>query len=117
MIWLAVLAASVGAGWLFGHGDAAVNARAAASAAPVGLLVAMLGVTTGLYGRDRVRLRRTYASPALAYLGKRLFMAAAVTAATFVLSPVEWPPAALEALSGAGALGLGVWLGNLPVRL
>lgn len=117
MIWIVAFAAAVGSGWLLGHGDAAANARAAAAAAPADLLGAMLGVTLGFYGRDRIRLRRTYASPALAYLGKRLFLGAAVAAAVFVLSPVAWPPGCLDAFAAAGALGGAVWIGNLPVKL
>lgn len=69
MIWIVIFAAAVGAGWLTGHGDAAANARAAAEAAPADLLGALLGLTAGLYGRDRARLGRAYASPTLAYLG------------------------------------------------
>ncbi len=117
MIWIVFLAAAVGAGWALGHGDAAANARAAAASAPVDLLVALQGLALGLYGRDRIRLRRTYASPALAYLGKRLLLAAAIAAATFALSPVDWSGDSPRALAAAGALGAAVWVGNLPVKL
>lgn len=117
MIWLVLWAAAVGSGWLLGHGDEASNARAATLAAPVDLLIAMLGVTLGLGGRERLRLRRTYASPTLSYLGKRLLMGAVAAAATYALSPVAWPPACLHAFAAAGALGACVWLGNLPVKL
>ncbi len=117
MIWIVIFAAAVGAGWLLGHGDAAANARAAAQAAPADLLGAMLGATLGLYGRDRIRLRRTYASPSLAWLGKRLLLGAAGAAAVFVLSPVEWPRTCLDAFAAAGAVGAAVWIGNLPAKL
>ena len=116
MIWIVIFAAAVGAGWLTGHGDAAANARAAAEAAPADLLGALLGLTAGLYGRDRARLGRAYASPTLAYLGKRLLLGAAVAAAVYVLSPVTWPRACLDAFAAA-ALGGAVWIGNLPARL
>ena len=107
----------MGCGWLAGHGDAAANARAAAAAAPANLLVVMLGVTLGLYGRDRVRLRRTYASPTLAYLGKAFAFVALAAASTFVLSPVAWPVACLHLFAGLCGLGLCVWSGNLPSKL
>lgn len=117
MIWLVFFASAVGAGWLLGHGNAAENARAAAAAAPGPLLVAMLGVTVGLCARDRVRLRRAYASPTLAWLAKRLLLAASAAASVYVFSPVAWPVECLLPLAGVGALGGAVWLGNLPPRL
>jgi hypothetical protein len=117
MIWLAAALASVGAGWLLGHGDAAANARIAADSAPADLLGSMLGVTLGLYGRDRIRLRRTYASPALAYVGKLILFASLSGVATFVLSPVAWDFSLVHGFTAAAAAGLFVWLGNLPVRL
>ena len=117
MIWAALLLASVGAGWLLGHGDAASNARLASAAAPVDLLGAMLGVTLGLCGRDRVRLRRTYASPSLAYAGKLLLFASVSCAATFALSPVEWDIGTLHACATTAAAGACGWIGNLPSRL
>ncbi len=107
----------MGTGWLAGQGDAAANARAAGSSAPADLLGAMLGVTLGLYGRDRVRLRRTYTSPTLAFLGKRLFLAAVVAVGVYVLFPVAWPRPCLDVFAAAGALGAAVWIGNLPTRL
>ena len=117
MIWIAIALASVAAGWLFGHGDAAANAGAAAESAPADFLGGLLGVTLGLYGRDRIPLRRTYASPTLAYLGKLLLFAAVSGAATFAFSPVDWPPTGLHAGAAAAALGAWVWVGNLPVKL
>jgi hypothetical protein len=117
MIWLVLVAAAVGAGWLLGHGDAAANVRAAAAAAPRDLLVVLQGVTLGWCGRDRIRLRRTYASPTLAYLGKLLGFAGLAGAATFAASPVAWGPAWLDAFAASTALGAGVWIGNLPARL
>ncbi len=117
MIWIALVSCAVGAGWLLGHGDAAANVRAAAAAAPADLLVVLQGVTLGLCGRDRVRLRRTYASPTLAYLGKVLGFAGLGAAAAFALSPVAWPAGALDASAGALASGAALWLSNLPARL
>lgn len=117
MIWLVILGTALGAGWLLGTGDAAANARAAVEGAPADLLGVMLGVTAGLYGRDRIRLRRAYASPSLAWLGKRLLLGAAVAAAVYSLAPVAWPRASLDAFSAAAAVGGAVWLGNLPPRL
>jgi hypothetical protein len=117
MIWLVLVLGSIGAGWLFGHGDASDNAFAASASAPVHLLTAALGVTFGLYGRDRIRLRRTYASPTLAYLGKALFFVSLSPAAAWILSPVAWPMSSLHLSAGGCALGAALWLGNLPTRL
>lgn len=117
MIWLVITGASVAAGWLLGVGDAAMNFRAARASAAADLLAASLGLSVGLLLRERVRLRWTHASPTQAFLGKRLFFAAAVAAATFAASPVAWPPACLHGLAAAGAAGLALWSSNLPVKL
>lgn len=117
MIWVALVPAAVGAGWLLGQGDAAANARAAAESARVDLLLALQGVTAGLFARERIRLRRTHASPTLAFLGKRLLLGSLAAAAVFVFSPVDWPPGCLDAFGGASGLGLCLWLGNLPAKL
>ena len=117
MIWLTVLPAALGAGWLLGGGDAATNLRAALQASPIHLLAVLQGVTVGLYGRERIRLRRAYASPTLAYLGKRLFLAALTGAATFAGSPVDWAASSLHAFAASAALGAAMWVGNLPSRL
>lgn len=117
MIWLVAGAVSLAAGWLLGRGDAAENLRAARATALADLAGASLGLTLGLLLRERVRLRLTHASPTLAYLGKRLFAASAVAAATFAFAPVAWPPSVLHALAAAGAAGLALWSSNLPVKL
>jgi hypothetical protein len=117
MIWLVAVLGAVGAGWLLGRGDASLNMNAAAASAPVHLLTASLGVTFGLYGRDCIRLRRTYASPTLAYTGKLLFFASLAPAAAVILSPVAWPVSSLHFSSAGCALGTALWLGNLPTRL
>ncbi len=117
MIWLVLVLGSVGAGWLFGRGEAHLNMSAAAASAPVHLLTATLGIGFGLYGRDRIRLRRTYASPTLAYLGKAFFFASLCPAATLTLSPVAWPIGFLHLSASGCALGAALWLGNLPTRL
>lgn len=117
MIWLILMAGSVGLGWLLGGGDAAANLRLASAAGPELLLTALLGVTTGLCARDRIRLRRTYASPTLAYLGKGLFFAALAAGATATMAPVPWPPSAVRFCAGLAAVGAGTWMGNLPPRL
>jgi len=117
MIWLAAVLASVGAGWLLGHGDAAANARAAVESAPQNLLTAILGLTTGLYARERIRLRRTYASPTLAYLGKLLVFASLAPATAWVFAPLSWPSSCLHLFSAGVAAGALIWLGNLPSRL
>lgn len=117
MIWVALVLASVAGGWLLGRGDASANWRAVSEAAPRELLTALLGVTSGLYARDRVRLSRTYASPTLAYLGKALLFSALAAVATFAMSPVSWPFGVLQSAVWAGAFGLAVWTGNLPTRL
>ena len=117
MIWAAVVLGSVGLGWLLGHGDAAANLRAASMSAPEPLLLTVLGVTLGLYGRDRTRLRKSYASPSLAFAGKFLFVAFLAPAATFVLAPVDWPAAWLHGFAAGCAGGAALWVGNLPPRL
>ncbi len=117
MIWLVIAAASVSGGWLLGDGDLTSNLRAARAAAAADLLGGSLGISMGLLLRERVRLRKTHASPSLSYLGKRLFLAAAVAAVTFAASPVAWPPSCLHGLAAAGAAGLLVWSANLPVKL
>ena len=117
MIWIAMVLSSVAAGWLFGHGDAAANARLAGRAAPVDLLGVLLGATLGLLNRDRVRLRRTFASPTLAYAGKLCAFASLAGAAAFVVSPVAWGPEFLHASAALAAIGAAGWLGNLPAKL
>ncbi len=117
MIWCLILPAAVGAGWLLGEGDAAANFRAALEAAPASGLLATLGWTLGLYGRDRTRLRRSYASPTLAWLGKRLLLASLSAASTFAFAPVAWPAECWPLIAGAAAAGAAVWVGNLPIRL
>ena|SRR5436190_1872877 len=117
MIWAVVVLGSVAAGWLLGRGDAAANLHAAAESASPSLLLALLGVTVGLYGRDRIRLRKSYASPSLGYSGKLLFVAAFAPAATFVLAPVDWPVTWLPGFAAGCAGGAALWLGNLPLRL
>jgi hypothetical protein len=117
MIWLAVLLGSVGAGWLLGRGDAAANFRAASTSAPEHLLLALLGVTLGWYGRDRVRLRKAYSSPSLAHAGKVLFVASLSPALTWIVAPVDWPASWLSIFAAGCAGGAALWIGNLPTRL
>ena len=117
MIWIAAILGAIGAGWLFGHGDAAENGRWAAAAAPQLLLTALLGVTAGLYGRDRVRLRRAYASPSLAYTGKLFFFLSLSPALAWAFSPLDWAPSCLPLFAAGAAAGVGTWLSNLPPRL
>jgi hypothetical protein len=117
MIWVAAVLGSVGAGWLLGRGDAAVNLQAAADSSAEPLLLGLLGVTFGLYGRDRIRLRRSWPSPSLAYAGKFLFVGAFAPALTFVLAPVDWPVAWLTGFAAGCAGGVACWLGNLPLRM
>jgi len=113
MIWLVLVLGSVGAGWLFGRGELDLHR----SVAPVHLLTATLGLGFGLYGRDRIRLRRTYASPSLAYAGKALFFASLSPAAAYILSPIAWPVSVLHLSAVGCALGAAIYLGNLPTKL
>ena len=117
MIWLVLVLGSVGLGWLLGEGNASANLRAAAERVPEHLMMALLGVTTGLYRRDRVRLRRTYASPTLAYLGKGILFGAVAAEAAAVFTPLAWPGLWHGLFPAAAAAGLSLWLGNLPWRL
>jgi peptidoglycan/LPS O-acetylase OafA/YrhL len=117
MIWVVVVLGSVGSGWLLGHGDVVANGRYAVESASQHLLTVMLGVTIGLYGRDRVRLRRAYASPSMAYAGKALFFASLSLACAWSFSPLDWPTSCLHASAAAGAVGASAWTGNLPPKL
>lgn len=117
MIWLVIVLGSVAAGRLLGQGDAAANVRTASSLAPELLLLTVLGLTLGLYGRDRIRLRKSYASPSLAYTGKFCLVAFLSPAATFVLAPVDWPASWLHGFAAGCGAGAALWIGNLPPRL
>ena len=117
MIWLAMLLGSVGMGWLLGRGDAAVNFRAASASAPEHLLLALLGLTFGWYGRDRVRLRKAYSSPSLAHMGKLVFVASLSAALTWIVAPVDWSASWLPVFAAGCAGGTALWIGNLPTRL
>jgi hypothetical protein len=117
VIWLVIAGAAVSAGWLLGRGDAVDNLRAARAAAAVDLLAAAFGLPLGLLARERLRARRGHASPTAAYIGKRLFLAAAVAASVYAFSPVAWPPESLHAGAALGAAGLALWAGNLPLKL
>jgi hypothetical protein len=117
MIWIVLVLASVVAGWLLGRGDAAANVQAAAETAPQPLLLCLLGAFLGLYGRDRIRLRRAFPSPSFAYAGKFLFVASLAPAVTFVLAPVDWPVSWLPGFAAGCAGGAALWVGNLPLRL
>jgi hypothetical protein len=117
MIWMALVLGSVGAGWLLGRGDAAANLQAAVAAAPEPLLLSLLGVMVGLYGRDRIRLRRTYPSPSFAYVGKLICAASLAPAATFLFAPVDWPVTWLPGFAAGCGGGAALWLSNLPLRV
>ena len=117
MIWLAVVLGSIAAGWVMGHGNAAANLRAASDLAPELLLVALVGLNLGLYGRDRTRLHRAHASPSLAQLGKLGVVGFLSPAATFVFAPVDWPASWLHGFAAGGAAALAIWIGNWPPRL
>jgi len=117
MIWLILVLGSVCAGRLLGQGDAAANLHVASSLAPELLLTLLLGATVGLYGRDRIRLRKSYASPTLAYGGKFCLVGFLAPGATFVLAPVDWPVSWLQGFAAGCAIGAAIWVGSLPPRL
>lgn len=117
MIWIALAAVSIALGWVFGRGDAEANLAAARLTAPLWGLVLLLGLTAGGYGRDRVRLRRTYASPTRGWLAKTLLFAGVSAGGTFLAAPVDWSPEVLPFLAAVAASGLAVWMGNLPEKL
>jgi len=116
VIWAVLVGTSVGAGWLLGRGDAA-RLGWAGPEAPRAALLAALALTLGLYGRQRLRLRRDYASPTRAYLGKLVAMTSLAVGATFLFAPVDWPADALYGASTGVAAGGAMWLSNLPRRL
>lgn len=117
MIWLVLLLGAIGSGWLLGRGDLEANLLAAREAAGADLAGLLLGLTLGRMGRDRVRLRRTYASPTLAHVAKSVFFLSLGLSATFVLSPVAWNLSWHHAGVAGAAAGLCLWLGNLPFRM
>ena len=116
MIWIALVGAAVASGWLLGHGDPAALAWTGPDAPKAGLL-ASLALTLGFYGRERLRLRRTYASPTTAYLGKLAAMVSLAVAATSLFAPVDWPVQALYAAAAGLAGGGASWIANLPRKL
>lgn len=117
MIWLFIVPAAVGSGWLLGHGDAAANLRVVMEAGTPTALLMLQGVTLGLCGRDRVRLRRAFSSPTLAWLGKRLCLGCLTVGITYAMAPVAWAPSVFTSCVIGSAIGGMVWLGNLPVKL
>jgi hypothetical protein len=117
VIWIVIAAAMTALGWLLGTGTASANwDRARDRAAELALLL-LLGACGGWLGRDRVRLRWSYASPSRAWGGKTLFFLSGAAALTASASPVSWPETALPGCAALAACGLAVWLGNLPQRL
>lgn len=116
MIWLVLAGVSVSAGWLLGRGDPAALAWTGPDV-PKAALLASLCVTLGLFGRDRLRLRLSYASPTRAYLGKLAAMASLATAATCLFAPVDWPVDVLFGSAAGVAAGGGGWISNLPRKL
>jgi hypothetical protein len=117
MIWIALILGSVSLGWLLGEGVLYENFRLAANGLPCYLSGLFLGFTIGLYCRERIRRRRTYASPTMAYIGKGLLFSAIAVAATATASPVAWPPIFLPIAAAVAAAGSSLWIGNLPSRL
>jgi len=117
MIWVVVVLGSVGTGWLLGLVDVVANARYATESAPQHLLTVMLGITIGLYERDRVRLRQAYSSPSMAWIGKVLLFASLSLGCACSFSPLDWPTTCLQASVAVGSVGIPSWVGNLPPRL
>jgi len=116
VIWLVLVGAAIGAGWLLGHGNAESLAWTAPEAPKAGLL-ASLALTLGVYGRERLRLRQSYASPTRAYLGKFTAMAGLAVAAAYLLAPVDWPLDVLYGSAAGVAGGGALWISNLPRKL
>lgn len=116
MIWLVLVGAAVGAGWLMGYGNPEKLAWTGPDA-PKAVLLASLAVTLGLLGRERLRLRLSYASPTRAYIGKLAAMASLAGAATFLFAPVAWPPDVLYGSAAGVAAGGTLWISNLPRKL
>jgi hypothetical protein len=117
MIWIALVAAAAGCGWLLGTGSQAANLEAARAGAPLWGAVLCLGLTGGGYGRERVRRRLAYASPTRAWLAKVAGMAGLIGMGTFAGSPVAWDPSWLPWMAGLAASGIAGWVSNLPRRL
>jgi membrane associated rhomboid family serine protease len=117
VIWLASAVAAALLGWAFGTGDQSANLRAARTSAPSWGLLILLAATLGGFGRERLRLRRSYASPTRAWLGKTLAAAGLIVLGTFAGTPVDWDPVQVSWAAAGAGLGGALWLANLPRKL
>jgi hypothetical protein len=96
---------------------ASVHAEILSASLPV--LAAAIGaaVALGLARRERLRSGESFASPTVAYLGKHLAVAGAVSLASYALVPWPLPPAALWWGGGGAATGAFLFVSNLPLKV
>ena len=100
-----------------GAGVAGVHVALVLAHLPSLLIVASGAWALGLWARERTRHGTTYASPTRAYLSKHLAIASALTLGLFALSPLPLPLWTLWACTITFALGGGLYVANLPIRL
>jgi hypothetical protein len=84
---------------------------------PFTLLLGMLGVSTGLVFRERMRIEAGYASPTAAGLGRGGVGAGILWLALFGLSPLPVSLGWLYLSPAALLLGGSLYVANLPLRL
>ncbi|GEM_PF-6567612 len=87
--------------------------RWARSFAPGAGAVAATALFLGLHRRRR----GGPASPTLAWIAKRLALAAAGFGAAWTLTPLSLPAWSLYAAGGIAAVAMGTWLAHLPARI
>jgi hypothetical protein len=73
----------------------------------------VVSVAAGLFFRERAR----YASPTLAWIGKRTALGSVALLALFVLAPLGWGLWTPYAAGAAAGTGIAIYAGNLPGRL
>ena len=77
----------------------------------IGFLV--VAVAGGLYARDLA----SFASPTLGHLAKKLAMGGVLMLIISLVIPHAWPLWMPYACTGIAAVGIGVYVANLPKRL
>ena len=84
---------------------------------PVLLVAAMAGVASGLARRELAAAGAGYASPAGAWIGKRVAAAGLVGVACWATAPLPCPAESMWLMLGAVVAGGWGYVGNLPARL
>jgi len=105
------------AAWALWRATAGGQSATLVAALPVIALWTASGVLAGLALRDRVSSSGSYASPAAAWIAKRLTAAGLTALAAFAAGAWRADPAAMHAAALVQAAGWAVYLRNLPPRL